>query len=445
MAYHDVAKGRGPGQGHGEGGRGARRRGLHGAPLPAVLVAVTTVLHSAAFGQPVTVDECVRAALARSPAARAAGYDIEAAAARVRAARAAYAPQLRAEGQYGRSQGFDETVTNGGLTSTLLTVETALLDGGLRDAQFAAARARLQSAHAVAQQRRADVTLAVRAAYFSAVAARATGDIHGENLRTLRDYVGLLQRQEVLGLAVRNDVLRAQLAVHTAQAAGRAADAEFAATQSELGVWTGLTIVSTAFVDPAPMTGPPESAALVETSPVVADARAALEAVRHEADAVRSEWRGHLTLSASGGALGVQPGPTFRDNSGGQFQFGVTVPLYDGGGIAARVAAAVAAVGAAEAALEQSRQTTQVALARATAEAARARDDLAIWEGAAPQAAEDFQLMRARYVGGGNVRLLEVLDALNQYVEARVHAVQARLAYRLAIATQEQVLGQVPE
>ncbi len=387
----------------------------------------------------------MRSALARSPAARAAGYDVEVAAARLRATRAAYAPQLRAEGQYGRSEGFDETVTNGGITAALLTVDATLLDGGLRAAQFAAARARVQSANALAQQRRADIVLAVRSAYFAAVAARQTSAIHAENLRALRDYVGLLRRQETLGLAVRNDALRAQLAVHTGEAAARAADADLAATQAELGIVTGITVTPSALVDPAVLTAAPDSATLIETSPVVADARAALEAARREADAVRSERRGHLTLSASGGALGVQPGPTFHDNGGGQFQFGFTMPLYDGGGLDARITAAVAAIHAAEAALEQARQTTQVAIARAATEAARARDDLAIWEGAVPQAADDFALMRARYVGGGNVRLLEVLDAMNQYVAARVHVTQARLAHRLAIATQEQILGQVPE
>ncbi len=427
------------GSGRSRPARAARRRGI----LPALFVWMC--LGGTVFGQPLTVEDCVRAALARSPAARAAGFDTEAATARVRAARAAYAPQLHADGQYGRSEGFDETVTNGGITSALLTLETTLFDGGLRDAQFAAARARLQSATALAQQRRADVVLAVRTAYFAAVTARAARAVQEDNLRTVRDYVGLLQRQEALGLAVRNDVLRAQLAVHTAEAALRAAAADLAAADDALGIFTGLSVTPSALVDPEPLTGPSDSAALVETCPVVADARAALETARHEAEAVRSEWRGHLSLSASGGALGVQPGPTFHDNGGGQFQFGFILPLYDGGAVNARVAAAVAAVHAAEAALEESRQATRVAAARAATEAARARDDLAIWEGAVPQAADDFQLMRARYLGGGNVRLLEVLDAMAQYVEARLHVVQARLAYQLAVATQEQILGAVPE
>jgi len=419
-------------------------RGLSLPLFTAALGLATVLLGQTAYAEPITISDCIRLALARAPAARAAVFEVDAATAGVRAAQAAYAPRLLAEGQYGRSEGFDETVTNGGVTSALLTIEATLLDGGLRDAQFAAARARLRSANAIAQQRRADVALAVRAAYFTALAARTSSAVHGENIRTLRDYVTLLQRQETLGLAPHNDVLRAQLAVETARTAERAADAQLASAQSELTLLTGVDVTPDALVEPAPIAPPQATEALIDASPVLADARAAVEAARRDADAVRSEWRGHLTLTASGGALGVQPGPAFHDNGGGQFLFGFTVPLYDGGGVSARVAAAVAGARIAQANVEQSRQTIQIALARAGAEAARAQEDLTAWQHAIPQAQDDFQLMRARYLGGGNVRLLEVLDALNQYVDARLHVPQALLTYRLAVATQEQILGQLP-
>ena len=53
----------------------------------------------------------------------------------------------------------------------------------------------------------------------------------------------------------------------------------------------------------------PADTATVDASPVLIDAQAAVDAARHDADAVRSEWRGHVQLTASGGALGVTPGP----------------------------------------------------------------------------------------------------------------------------------------
>lgn len=416
-----------------------RRRFLAAAYL--VSVARVSAAASAA-DTPLSVDDCVRLALARSPAARAATRGIDAAAARVRAAHAAYSPRLLTEAQYGRSEGFDEAITNGGVTEALLTVQTTLLDGGLRDAQFAAARARLRSAAAKQQQSQADVALAVRTAYFTALSAYVEVGIQADTIRTLRDYTELLQRQERLGLVPHDDVLRAQLAVDASQAAERTARAQFDAGREELATVTGTTIDTATLVEPDVMPVVEAGAGRIEASPVMVDARAAVEAARRDADAVRSEWRSHLDVTASGGALGVQPGHTFSHNGGGQFLFGFTLPLFDSGGTAARIAAAVADADGAEAAAAQSRQTVVIALAHAAIEARRAQADMVAWQAAAPRAAESFNLMRARYFGGGNARLLEVLDALAQHVDTRLNVSRARLAYRVAVSTQYQILGE---
>jgi outer membrane protein TolC len=396
----------------------------------------------AAHGETLTVDDCVRLTLARSPAARAATLGVAAATARLRAARAAYSPRLFGETQYGHAEGFDEAITNGGVTAALVTVETTLLDGGLRDAQFGAARARLRSASAKEQQSRADVALAVRTAYFAATAAQGEVGIHTDAIRTLHDYTELLQRQESLGLVPHNDVLRAQLAVVGAAAAHRTATAALDVAREELATLTEAPIGTETLAEPAPMRVVGGGDAPIEASPVMVDAHAAVEAARRDADAVRSEWRGHLELTASGGALGIQPGHTFNHNGGGQFLFGFTLPIFDSGGTAARIAAAVADADGAEAAAAQSRQTVTIALAHAAIEARRAQTELAAWQRAVPQAAESFQLMRARFFGGGNARLLEVLDAFAQHVDARLNVSHAQLAYRLAVATQYQILGE---
>jgi len=129
-----------------------------GSALARVAVTVLLVVGvPAAAAEIVTVEEAVGRALARSPAVQAAVFGTSGAAARQRAARAAYTPQFSAKSEFGRSAGFDERVTNGGITSALVGVEATLLDGGLRDAEFAAARARLRSATAIEQQRRAEV------------------------------------------------------------------------------------------------------------------------------------------------------------------------------------------------------------------------------------------------------------------------------------------------
>src|SRR6266699_1960565 len=82
-----------------------------------VLTFTALFLVAAAPAAALTVEDCVRLALARSPAVRAALADAQAAAALVRSARAAYWPSLAAKGDYGVAKGFDRAVTNGGHTA----------------------------------------------------------------------------------------------------------------------------------------------------------------------------------------------------------------------------------------------------------------------------------------------------------------------------------------
>src|SRR5438552_3627691 len=129
--------------------RRGRERGVR------IALAFTAFLVAAAPAAALTVEDCVRLALARSPAVRAALADAQTAAALVRGARAAYWPSLAAKGDYGVAKGFDRTVTNGGQTDALLSLGATLFDGGLRDARLAAAQASLRSATAKETQQRA--------------------------------------------------------------------------------------------------------------------------------------------------------------------------------------------------------------------------------------------------------------------------------------------------
>jgi len=110
-----------------------------------MVVATIATVGTAAATEPVSVDDCVRLALARSPAVRGSGFATDVARARYGAARAAYLPVLSAEAEYGRSAGYDIAVTNGGSTKTVVKAEATLLDGGTRRAQVAAAGARVQA------------------------------------------------------------------------------------------------------------------------------------------------------------------------------------------------------------------------------------------------------------------------------------------------------------
>ena len=167
----------------------------------------------------------MRLALARAPSTQAAAADLDAAQARVRAARAAYWPRLLGQAQYGHAEGYDEAITNGGVTALGVAVEAPLLDGGLRAAELAAARARVTSARALAQPTRRPTSPSPCAAPTSPPwPRRPTRTIYADAADALADYLALLQRQVDLGLAPSSDVPRAELALETARSAVRAAD-----------------------------------------------------------------------------------------------------------------------------------------------------------------------------------------------------------------------------
>ena len=396
----------------------------------------------ATAASPLTIEQCVDLALDRAPAVSGAAADSAAAAARIRAARAAYWPRFFGQAQYGHSEGYDKAITNGGVTALGVGVEAPLLDGGQRSAELAGARARMRSATALEQQRRADVAFAVRSAYHTALAARSASEIHADTAQRLEKYVALLERQEALGAVPVTDRPRALLEVETTRSAERAAVAALTASARELSAIVGMEVAPDALVAPPPQPFVPAGEAQIDASPIVADARAAADAARRDADVVRSEGRSHLILTADGGFLGVNPRPTFSDHGGGQFLFGFTLPLYDGGALDARVAAAVAAIASAEANVQLVRQSLVVSLVHAQADSERAEADAAAWSKSLPGAAEAFLLLRARYFGGGGAKLLEVLDALNQSVDTRVAFVRALQDAGLAKATQAQLLGQ---
>jgi len=251
-----------------------------------------------------------------------------------------------------------------------------------------------------------------------------------------------LERLEAQAIVPLDELLRGRLALDATEMQGRAARSDASVARATLGVLTGLELSGESLAEPHEPDLTLPSDAAIDRAPALAGARATAEAARSDARAAESERRAQLKLTADAGALGVHPERTFRDNAGGQFLLAVTVPLFDGGAIAGRIAAADAAAASAAAKVDAARQSLELALLRARATGDRARQDLATARATIPIAADQFQLVRARYLGGGNVRLLEVLDALNQYVESHLRESRALLEARSAAALQEQLLGE---
>jgi outer membrane protein TolC len=183
----------------------------------------------ATAASPLTIEQCVDLALDRAPA-------VPARRRQRRRGRAGYGRRgpptaaLLRPGALRAFEGYDKAITNGGVTALGVGVEAPLLDGGQRSAELAGARARMRSATALEQQRRADVAFAVRSAYHTALAARSASEIHADTAQQLDKYVALLERQEALGAVPVTDRPRALLEVEATRSAERAAVAALTAS-----------------------------------------------------------------------------------------------------------------------------------------------------------------------------------------------------------------------
>jgi len=406
-----------------------------------VAAVIGGIAQSLIAAEPLTVVDCARLALGRSPALRASGFTVEAARMRVGAARGAFLPVLSAEGEYGRSAGYDTAVTNGGSTKAVVKGEATILDAGARRAQLSAASARAEAAGASDREERAAVVFAVREAYFTALAAGEEIAVRDEALHTLAGDVQLLERQERSGLVPPNAALRARITEESTATARRAAAGQLSASRSTLSVLTGVDAPGLSLVDPGEPPSAGDFSTALEDVPAIAAARLAFEAAKRDAESLERERWGKLTVSADAGALGVVPATTFRDDRGAEFLFGVRVPLFDAVA-SANLAAARAELGTAEASLERAREAARLELLQLGEEIARTRADLDAARRTLPLSEQNLELMRARHAGGGDVRLLELLDALSEHVNTRLEVSRALLAHRLAQARVAKLVGE---
>jgi outer membrane protein len=406
--------------------------------IAAPLVALAGV-QSAARADSLSVEDCVRAALGRAPAARIAAFQTASARAAVGVARSGYVPTIAGHAEYGKAEGYDEAVTNGGSTQAVVRMETRLFDRA-RDAELAAATARLGAATGTERQSRADLAFVVRSAYYTALAARTDVGIGIVATRELTNYVALLERQERLSAVPENDVLRARLAVTTEETHRRQVEGELVTTTGDLASLVGQPVIASALVESSPLAlAAPDD---VEAAAEVTAARGALAAAEQGARAVRAEAWGNVGLTADAGAIGVRPQDAFSHDGGAQFLIGYTVPLLDAAR-AAKLSAAQAEVATARAKLDEARRDVTRSLERLREDQQRAEADVAAARETLPLAERNFELARARHLGGGSVRLLDVLDAFGLVSDLRRQVARAELAARLASAERAKTLGEI--
>ena len=382
-----------------------------------------------------------RAANARLPLS---SFDLSVARERVSEAQAERWLRVAVEGSflYAPASGYDPVLTNLGEARGQIVARQPLYAGGALKAGVA--RADAEAAVAGARYRIAvrDLDLEVRSRFAQLLSARAEAAARQEGIERLTTYRTSLRSRQAAGQGVAADVLKTEVRLALEEAA--VADAEQRADEARLALNQSLgrdpsgTVAVAALPPPeAPAAG---DAAPWERAPEIEAAEAEARSAEAQLTITRAERLPHVSLNADTGFwvsdtthLNGDFWDRFWGAKGYSLSLTVAWPLWDRGGLRARIAEADLGLRSARTKLEVERRDARLAWAQARSAQEHLFRQIEILSRAAPDARDSYLQIESRY-RGGVASALEVLDAYAAAVDAQVRLNEVIARYRIAQA-----------
>lgn len=404
------------------------------------LCATSWAPRAARGGETITLDQAIGRALEVAPTLANASANSDLNHAKIDEARAPLLPNVFGAGDYQQSPGYDPVITNRGQTLAQLGLDYTVYDGGKRNDQVRAARYAAEAAMLGVAAVRAQIVFDTTVAYFDLMRARAEEALFGANVDRLGGYLGIVERLERSGRAIPNDVLRIRAARDTTQIA--LANARQAAEHASIILASLIGGEEANDLQAAPVADlPPPPSAEPERSPAYAAAERQVHAAEMQVAAAHDERYPTLKVGLTAGWLGVDPPKTFGHHLGASYDTAVAVPIFQGGLVRSHIDQALALQHVAEAQRKQIKLELTRDLADANDRYVNARKELALLKDSQATADDSFALDWTRFLGGGNVTILEVIDAYQQAATLRITRLDQEFAARQAAAQAALVLG----
>ena len=398
--------------------------------------------------------ELTEHALRERPESRAVWLGIQAEAARLDAATAANWPTLTGQLNFTRSRALS---SSGASVPTLhrygpsLSLAYVLYDFGARAASIDAQRYQVIASLLNSNRALQDVVAEVEAAYFVLLAARAQVDAQTQQETALRSSLDAVEIRLQGGLAARADQLRARAALAEAQVARQTAERDRAKAEAVLKQAAGIAQTQPLLLDWTSAV-PAGAEASVLLADLLAEAeqlrpdlqalQAAAASARAEAERARAARWPSLSLSANTGRtffLEDERVPSTTYSVG----VNLSVPLFDGGRLAAQARAAERDAERLQAEAESQRGQVALGVTEAYYDVRHAQ---AQREGVSVQfesARESARAAEARYTAGVG-SLLELLTAQADLARARQAQAQADSDWLAAFSRLNHALGRLP-
>ena len=426
-----------------------------------VLLAIALGLAPAASAQPrpITLEEAVGLAKRNALQVIQARGQARTSAAGVRAAYAAFLPNVTLTAGATRQfvSGGRTRVENGQVitlpsdpwsSSAGFGANVDIFTGGQRFFALRQARATQMAAEVNETAQQYDAALAAKQEFFNVLAARESQGAAAAQLEQAEQQRKTAIARTRARVATRSDSLRAEIQYRTAQlAVTDARNALESANASLTRVVASQEPVTAAPVDSLDHPGLALDDAslrqLAENGPAVRQAKAGLDAAKA---AQRGAWTDYLpSLAASYSRTGSGSGdaPVLAgDNFGysGALRFSASLPLFNQWQREERITQARVAQENAEAGLRDTRLAAVETLTQQLG-AFRSAEERVVSQAASVAAAEeDLRVQQQRYAVGGST-ILDVLTSQTQLNEARSNLIRARYDQRVAKAQLEALVG----
>ena len=435
---------------------------MHKSARSALLVLAVLLPSISAFddghaAEKLSLTQCLETALKNQPAIRAAQENVRAGQGRETQAASPYFPQLTASTGYSESHAplggaFGDSTTKSYTTS--LSLSQTLYDFGKTGNAYDAAKLGTLSLERDAERISQEVVLNVKQSYYALLAAKKLVEVAQKTIEQTESHLKQAEAFFRAGSKPRYDVTRAEVEVNNANLglinAKNGVRIRTIALNNAMGIDPGRATEIVEELPSVPVLPSLDKAQAdaLQNRPDMKRMEADIEAARARLTAERSN---HLpTLSANAaynwanGSTEMGPflGTMFKGDVQNSWNAGImlTLPLFQGGLTAGRVAEARANLLALEAQRDAMKQSILLEVNQAFADLESAAARVEVMEKTLQKARENLDIAQGRYKAGVGP-YIEVTDAQLSSVNSETDHIKALYDYHLAIAQLQKAMG----
>lgn len=395
------------------------------------------------------VDTAVEIALVGNPSLETAFMRVEAAKARVAAAKSAYLPTIDAVARYSKDfevsqqNAFGFALPTGPTYSVALRGSWVLFDGLAREYRIRAARLGVKESRAARADARRLLRQAVESAFYDTLGAEESVRIAEADLGFERDLLDETTKRQRRGDSALSDKLNLETRVESAVARVEAERSRLRTLRHSLaellGARDGLIPERTRLVPlddaEAEERGAPDESILIRDAlrrrPDLAVTEAAFERAAADAEAANADWYPRLAVSGEAGRNRFGNARFTSNNTATNVGVEATWNLFAGGATAAGRREAVANRQVARAQRAEARNRIIAEIRRSVEAVRNAQRQLEIVERQRGLAERTRDLVRKEYASG-NASLVRLNEVQRDFAVAKANVVAERVNLRTA-------------